>query len=101
MPEDRYIQMLKVSLPYMNPGMRETCKTCIRLFEINQVIRRLDEEEETLCACSQEQKDPFTAITRSIRDYCTPRELETLDMITNMLQMTRLYQEHETGGERQ
>lgn len=97
MPEDRYIQMLKVSLPYLQPGLRETCKTCIRIFEINHVIRRLEEEEETLAACSQEKKDPVSAIMQSIRDYCTPRELDTLDMITNILQMTRLYQEH--GGD--
>ncbi len=31
-------------------------------------------------------------------NYCTPKELETLDMVTNLAQMARLYREYESEG---
>ena len=31
-------------------------------------------------------------------EYCTPKELETLDMVTNLAQMARLYREYESEG---
>ena len=100
MPEDRYIQMLKVSLPYMHSPMRETCKNCVRFYELRQAMQRLDEEEESLEACSRDQKtDPLSAVAKSIREYCTPREMETLDMISNMLQMMRLYRDYDSEGD--
>lgn len=99
MPEERYIQMLKVSLPYMHSPLRETCRICIQVFEIQQAMHRLEEEEETLNACSKDgTQDPLTGISQSIREYCTPKELETLDMITNIIQMARLYREYESEG---
>lgn len=99
MPEDRYLQMLKVSLPYMQSPMRETCKSCVRFLELRQAMQRLDEEEESLEACSRDQKaDPVTAVVRSIREFCTPKEAETLDMISSMLQMSRMYRDSEPEG---
>lgn len=99
MPEERYIQILKVSLPYMHSPLREACRICVRIFEIQQAMHRLDEEEESLEACSKEtSQDPLTGLTQSIREFCTPKELEMLDMVTNLAQMARLYREYESEG---
>ena len=61
-------------------------------------MHRLDEEEESLEACSKDDQDPLTGLSQSIREYCTPKELETLDMVTNLAQMARLYREYESEG---
>ena len=66
------------------------------MFELQQAMHRLDEEEESLEACSKDDQDPLTGLSQSIREYCTPKELETLDMVTNLAQMARLYREYES-----
>lgn len=96
MPQERHIQILKASLPYMHSPLRDACRICVRMFELQQAMHRLDEEEESLEACSKDEQDPLTGLSQSIREYCTPRELETLDMVTNFAQMTRLYREYES-----
>ena len=89
MQQKRHIQILKASLPYMHSPLREARRICVRMF---------DEEEESLEACSKDDKDPLTGLSQSIREYCTPKELETLDMVTNLAQMARLYREYESEG---
>ena len=68
------------------------------LCALQQAMHRLDEEEESLEACSKDDQDPLTGLSQSIREYCTPKELETLDMVTNLAQMARLYREYESEG---
>ena len=98
MPQERHIQILKASLPYMHSPLRDACRVCVRMFELQQAMHRLDEEEESLEACSKEDQDPLIGLSQSIREYCTPKELETLDMVTNLTQMARLYREYESEG---
>ena len=98
MQQKRHIQILKASLPYMHSPLREACRICVRMFERQQAMHRLDEEEESLEACSKDDQDPLTGLSQSIREYCTPKELETLDMVTNLAQMARLYREYESEG---
>ena len=71
MQQKRHIQILKASLPYMHSPLREACRICVRMFELQQAMHR---------------------------EYCTPKELETLDMVTNLAQMARLYREYESEG---
>ena len=86
MQQKRHIQILKASLPYMHSPLREACRICVRMFELQQAMHRLDDQ------------DPLTGLSQSIREYCTPKELETLDMVTNLAQMARLYREYESEG---
>ena len=51
MQQKRHIQILKASLPYMHSPLREACRICVRMFELQQAMHRLDEEEESLEAC--------------------------------------------------
>lgn len=48
MQQKRHIQILKASLPYMHSPLREACRICVRMFELQQAMHRLDEEEESL-----------------------------------------------------
>ena len=100
MPEERTLSMLKVILPYMKSPIKDTIKTCIQLFEIRKTMQRLEQEEEELAACSpQTENASVYDIYQAIREYCTPREAETLDMLINFTQMARFYKEYETGGD--
>ena len=69
MQQKRHIQILKASLPYMHSPLREACRICVRMFELQQAMHRLDEEEESLEACSQAylSQSANTARLRSLK----------------------------------
>ncbi len=100
MPEERTLSILKVILPYLKHPMKDTIKTCIQLFEIRKTMERLEQEEEELAACSPGAENAsLYDIYQSIRDYCTPKEAETLDMLINFTQMAKFYKDYEMGGD--
>ena len=71
MQQKRHIQILKASLPYMHSPLREACRICVRMFELQQAMHRLDEEEESLEACIRSQaylsQSANTARLRSLK----------------------------------
>lgn len=100
MPEERTLSMLKILLPYLKHPAKDTIKTCIQLFEIQKTITRLEQEEEELAACSPSADNAsIYDIYQLIREYCTPKESETLDMLINITQMAKFYKEYEPGGD--
>lgn len=40
MQQKRHIQILKASLPYMHSPLREACRICVRMFELQQAMHR-------------------------------------------------------------
>ena len=38
MQQKRHIQILKASLPYMHSPLREACRICVRMFELQQAM---------------------------------------------------------------
>lgn len=102
MPEERTVNMLKSVLPYLKPPVKDTVKICIQFFEIRKTMERLSQEEEELAACSPNTEDAsIYDIYQILREYCTPKEAETMDMLINLTQMAKFWKEFETGGEKQ
>lgn len=100
MPEERNIEMLKAILPYLKRPMRDTVKTCIQLFEIRKTMERLNQEEEELIACSPNTEEAsIYDIYQAVREFCSPREAEAIDMLINVTQMAKFYKEFESGGD--
>lgn len=97
MQQKRHIQILKASLPYMHSPLREACRICVRMFELQQAMHRLEEEKISWRPAVRMTGSAHRLIS-VIREYCTPKELETLDMVTNLAQMARLYREYESEG---
>ena len=43
MQQKRHIQILKASLPYMHSPLREACRICVRMIELQQEMHMIDE----------------------------------------------------------
>ena len=79
----------------------------IRIMEIRNTLKKLDqEEEELLTSCSvTSEEDREYGLFQALREFCSPREQEMIDMIVNVTQFSRMYREmdfeHMDGGNEQ
>ena len=75
MTQTRELQMLKTAIPYMKG---------------DQVF---NQEDKVMSMCSvSEDENSTLAMLNDLRKFCTDKELETLDMITNMVSMMETYE---------
>ncbi len=93
--EDRRLQMMKAALPYLASDSKSMISSVIRIMEIRNTLQRLDQEEEALlssCSISSEEDREF-GLFQALREFCSPREQEMIDMILNFTQFSRMYRE--------
>ena len=104
--EDRQL-MMKAALPYLANDSKPMISSVIRIMEIRNTLKKLDqEEEELLTSCSvTSEEDREYGLFQALREFCSPREQEMIDMIVNVTQFSRMYREmdfeHMDGGNEQ
>lgn len=91
--QTREIQMLKTVLPYIKNSQKTQFAILIKYMELQNTLRIFSHGEQALSACSlpDEEKNPLSLLN-SLRPFCTARELETVDMLSNMLSMLETYE---------
>ena len=105
--EDRQLKMMKAALPYLANDSKPMISSVIRIMEIRNTLKKLDqEEEELLTSCSvTSEEDRDYGLFQALREFCSPREQEMIDMIVNVTQFSRMYREmdfeHMDGGNEQ
>lgn len=105
--EDRQLKMMKAALPYLANDSKSMISSVIRIMEIRNTLKKLDqEEEELLTSCSvTSEEDREYGLFQALREFCSPREQEMIDMIVNVTQFSRMYREmdfeHMDGGNEQ
>ena len=105
--EDRQLKMMKAALPYLANDSKPMISSVIRIMEIRNTLKKLDqEEEELLTSCSvTSEEDREYGLFQALREFCSPREQEMIDMIVNVTQFSRMYREmdfeHMDGGNEQ
>ena len=82
MTQTREIQMLKTVIPYMKSSQKKQFAILIKYMEL----------QNTLHIFSQEEENNPQSLLNSLRPFCTPKELETIDMLTNMFSMLETYE---------
>ena len=82
MTQTREIQMLKTVIPYMKSSQKKQFAILIKYMEL----------QNTLHIFSQEEQNNPQSLLNSLRPFCTPKELETIDMLTNMFSMLETYE---------
>ena len=89
MTQTREIQMLKTVIPYMKSSQKKQFAILIKYMELQNTLHIFSQEEQVLSMCSlpEEENNP-----QSLRPFCTPKELETIDMLTNMFSMLETYE---------
>ena len=79
MTQTREIQMLKTVIPYMKSSQKKQFAILIKYMELQ------------MCSLPEEENNP-QSLLNSLRPFCTPKELETIDMLTNMFSMLETYE---------
>lgn len=84
---DHHIQMLKASLPYMEPSEQRTLSMFVKLRELVSTIRFYDHNElgmMSICSLDQSQTSATNMLT-AVKPYASPKEQELIDLLTRLL----------------
>ena len=93
MTQTREIQMLKTVIPYMKSSQKKQFAILIKYMELQNTLHIFSQEEQVLSMCSlpEEENNP-QSLLNSLSPFCTPKKLETIDMLTNMFSMLETYE---------
>lgn len=81
----RDVQILKSILPFLDFGARRQAAFLIQYLEFKQIRNVFSSRESSLAACAvPDTTDKRSAMLSAIRQYCTPKEQETIDTILNL-----------------
>lgn len=93
MTQTRELQMLKTMLPYMKEAQKKQFAILIKYMELQNTIQVFSQEDKVLSMCSvDEESNNMVAMLNDLRGFCTEKEQETLDMLTNMFSMLETYE---------
>lgn len=98
---ERYLQMMKMALPYLPDDTKQVLTTYITITEVQHTLSRLErEQEEILSTCAIDSDEPKeVALFNAIKDLCSDREREMIDMIINVQQASKYFREYNGSPE--
>lgn len=86
MLQTRDIQILKSIVPFLDYGMKRQAAILIQCMELRHIADIFSSKENTLSVCSvPDGTDKRTALLTAVRQYCTPKEQETIDTLLNLM----------------
>ena len=88
------VQMLKAIVPYLDFNSGKKLAMLIRMMEFKQTMSVFQEEQNSICSVTPNQRPDIENILRDIRKYCAPSEAEQIDQFLNMLNAVRLYNQY-------
>lgn len=93
MTQTRELQMLKTILPYMKGEQKKQFAILIKYMELQNTIQVFSQEDKVMSMCSvDESSNSVYSMLNDLRQFCTEKELETLDMLTNMFSVLETYE---------
>ena len=92
MTQTREIQMLKTVIPYMKSSQKTICHIN-KVYGTSKYASYLFTGRAGLIhVLSAGRGNNPQSLLNSLRPFCTPKELETIDMLTNMFSMLETYE---------
>ncbi len=93
MTQTRELQMLKTAIPYMKGKQKKQFAILIKYMELQNTLQLFSQEDSALSMCSaDEEEHTMIPMLNEIRRFCSQKELETIDMLTNLLSMMETYE---------
>lgn len=95
--QDRQLQMLKSVVPYIYEPQQKTFSVLIKMIELQRTMQLFEGEAsmqaEELHMCSNEsQTERMFHILNALREYCTEKERENIDLFINFFDMFSSYE---------
>jgi hypothetical protein len=88
MTQTKELQMLKTVVPYMKGAQKKQFALLIKYMELQNTAHLFSQEDKVLSMCSVgEDGNSTVALLNDLRQFCSAKEQETLDMMVNMLSM--------------
>lgn len=92
MVQTRNIKMLKSIVPFLDFRTQKPAAILIQYLELQNANTAFSKPDNSLAACSiPEGTDRRNAILGAIRQYCTPKEQETIDTVLNFFTVMENY----------
>ncbi len=86
--------MLKTAIPYMRPAQKRQFAILVKYMELQRAAMLFSPGNASLSICEVPPEENNTLnLLSEMRQFATPKELETLDMVTNFMSMLSLYSE--------
>lgn len=92
--QDRQLQMLKAAIPYINNSNQRTMAFLVKFMELERTVSLFSSPQASLQICSvPEEEEPLPLqMLNTLREFCTEKEQETIDMLMNFVQMFSAYE---------
>ena len=92
--EDRQLQMMKAAIPYMNGPSQKNMAFMIKFMELERTVSVFNSSPSSIqmCSVSEDETASPLQLLSALREFCTEREKETIDMLLNYLQMFSAYE---------
>ncbi len=83
--QTRELQMLKTIVPFLEGRQKQQLGMIIQYMEIRHFSQLLQNSSSALGACEiPAGNERRSAMLNALREYCTPKEKETIDTILNL-----------------
>ncbi|MBE5937857.1 MAG: hypothetical protein E7265_07485 [Lachnospiraceae bacterium] len=87
--QNRKIDMLRAAMPYTEPRYRKPMQVLIQTEELVSYIN--EDGEADMEACDTGSVGDVEGMMESIKDFCNPKELETVNLVLNFVRAQRMY----------
>ncbi len=93
------LQMLKAALPYMDTAHQKNLVMLIKIFELKNAMSLLQEENNQLSACSDEQdENRILNMLSHLRQFSNDKEKEMIDLFINFNQAFQLFSSYKASA---
>ncbi len=92
--QTRELQMMKSLLPFVGTKHQKPLAIFIQSLQFQNAIRVFQNNENALSACSvnvSSEAEKRSAMIQTLRNFCTPKEKETIDNLLNILCVMESY----------
>lgn len=95
---ERHIAMLKAALPYVAPENRHAMEILLQANSLISLAMQPPSADISISSIDGEESEPFMpdpeAMLMNIREYCTKRESETIQVLLNFIHADKLFKSY-------
>jgi hypothetical protein len=85
------MELIKAALPYVSHPARKSMQLLIKTNELVETLNGTDDSDEVAACDLENDAVDIEAMLLNMRELCTGKELETVDMMLNFIKAQRLF----------
>lgn len=93
--QNRHLQMIKAAIPYLSKDSQKIFSILTKYMELIKTVELSYDDNSALSMCSIDEENQNTkslSLLQEIRPFCDSKEIETVDMFIDILQMYATYE---------